>query len=85
MKYLEKANAVWEELGERMELVAERLCGITKEQDVPAPYDAYFKTVAEYLLLQWEVAQLAKSGKLDGISAEEGKQLNERLFRPFSI
>jgi leucyl aminopeptidase (aminopeptidase T) len=84
MKYQEKTKQIREEMGERMELVAERLTQMTGETDIPGDYGSYFQTVAAYLLLQWEIAQKADRGEIDRLSAEEGQALNEKLYLPFS-
>ncbi len=83
MNYRQRADAVREEMGERMELVAERLSQIERVQEVPSPYAPYFKSVSEYLLLQREIAQQAEEGKIETLSEKEGKSLNERLYRSF--
>ncbi len=84
MKYKERAAKLREDMGERMELVMERLGQIVKEQEVLEPYAAYFKSVSEYLLLQRDIAQQSEEGKLEAVLARDGERLNEQLYRQFS-
>ncbi len=83
MKYLEHNNEIWEELFERLMVVAERLEEIKSEEALSKEYAAYFKAAADYLLLQWDVAKKARDGKIAKLSVEAGKELNQSLYACF--
>ncbi len=83
MKYLEHNNQIWEELSERLAVVAARLEEIKGESALSREYADYFRTAADYLLLQWDIAKKARSGKIAQLSAEDGKKLNQSLYDCF--
>ena len=83
MKYQEQNNEIWEEFSERLEVVANRLEEMGSENTLSKEYADYFKTAADYLLLQWDIAKKARVGEIEGLSSEEGEQLNRRLYEGF--
>ena len=80
MKYIELQKETNEEVEERLELVLARVAEIAVTPEVEAPFDAYFKQVAEYLLLLASVLEKAENGSIASIQIEEGKALNEKLY-----
>lgn len=83
MKYQEQNNEIWEEFSERLEVVANRLEEMESENTLSKEYAEFFKTAADYLLLQWDIAKKARAGEIEGLSFEEGEQLNHRLYEGF--
>lgn len=83
MKYLQHNNEIWEELSERLEVVAERLEQIQTEESITKEYTAFFHAAADYLLVQWEIARKAKDGELSRASYEELEALNQKLYSCF--
>lgn len=80
MSYKEIAVAENEEFLERYELVMERVGEIAQNPEVDEKYVDYFKQVAEYLTFLGEIAEKALKGELDGLSAEEGKKMNDCIY-----
>lgn len=80
MKYIELQKETNEEVEERLELVLARVAEIAVTPEVEAPFDAYFKQVADYLLLLASILEKAENGLIASIQIEEGKVLNEKLY-----
>ena len=75
-----QTNEIYEE---RLELVVERLEEIAKAKELKADYADYFRTLAEYLLVENEIASKALTGALYEMTEEEGKAINDKLFSQF--
>lgn len=82
MKYQELIRETNEALEERLLLVTERLREIADTPEVGEPFDAYFQTVANYLLLQNRILQNQIS-QSQIISTEQGKEFNDALYSEF--
>ncbi|MEE1007876.1 MAG: aminopeptidase [Agathobacter sp.] len=80
MGYREFDTEINEELEERLSLVLMRIKEIRDEEVVNEPYREYFSTVAQYLLIQAEVFELAKNDKLDALSYEKAIEINDTLY-----
>lgn len=80
MKYLELIHETNENLEERMELVMGRIAEIANGASETGIYASYFKTVANYLLLLYEVIEYTKENKIDKMPIAQAKELNYRLF-----
>lgn len=72
-----------EALEERLALVMERMAEIAEEPEVPQVYAGYFQSVAEYLLLQNQIAETASRGEIGFLSEEQGKEWNKKLYDGF--
>ncbi len=70
-----------EAISERHDLAVGRIHGILTENTVTAPYDAYFKHVAKFILLTEETAEMVLQGKLASLSLEALSSLNKDLYR----
>ena len=55
----------------------------TENSRMQAPFGAYFKEVASYQLLQYEVWQKALNGQLEQMDAAEAAAWNAALYEPF--
>lgn len=67
-------------LSERFELSEGRIREIVDEKILPAPFDAYFSAVAEFISLLCDTNELVKSGKLYELSLSELQDLNQKLY-----
>ena len=83
MGYKELNSQTNEMYEERLELVVERLEEIKKADELEKDYADYFKTVADYLLIQSEIANKALDGSLGKMSESQGKELNDKLYTQF--
>ena len=80
MKYKRRQQEINELYQERLELVMERILEIANEPQTEAPLCVFFRQSAEYLLLAYEIAQLAQNGEREILSGEKGKFYNDILF-----
>lgn len=82
MGYKEICHNTNAEYWERLELVMERIGEISEDEaaSVEETYRGFFLEMAEFLLVLYQVAEDALSGKLEQLSLPEGKRLNRRLF-----
>ena len=69
-----------ENVQERYALAIDRIREIENENLVKAPYDAYFKSVARFLVLMDEVYEMAEAGALGEMSLDELEALNRKLY-----
>ena len=70
-----------EMVGERYELVMERIGKIPQEKSALEKYQDYFLKVAEFLLLADHVMCQGESGELDRRTLEECRETNRKLYR----
>ncbi len=83
MGYKELNSQTNEMYEERLELVVERLEEIKKADELEKDFADYFRAVAEYLLIQSEIANKALAGSLAKMSESQGKELNDKLYTQF--
>lgn len=67
-------------LQERYQLAMERIHGICEEHTVPAPFEAYFKGVAQFLLQMEDLKGKLDDGETKEYSLEEWAALNTALY-----
>lgn len=79
MKYFEYNKTNNKEYEERLTVVAERLAEISAKPEVAAPFDAYFKKVADYLLTLKSVAEDVLADPLC-MAGAKGKEMNKVLI-----
>lgn len=84
MKYQEYINEQNEELGERLELVMERIVSMASGVEIAQPYADYFQKIAEYTALLYHIWKKAAVGDLQNMSEDEGKKMNQLLNDSFS-
>lgn len=65
---------------ERYMLAMERIGEMLQEQTVPAPFDSYFRNVAEFLIMLKEVREELVSGRTGNYTLEQWQQQNYRLY-----
>ena len=65
---------------ERYELCVDRIKEIVKEQEVPAKYQDYFKSEAEFILSTVEMAELVAAGTYVKQSLKELEEWNDKLY-----
>ena len=82
MGYQELFHDTNEELAERLELVTGRLGEIVEQgaSSVEEQYRDYFVKTAAYLLMEYEVAAQAASGRIEALTAEQGETYNLEFF-----
>ncbi len=80
MKYLELIKESNEEILERYELVRERVEEIAKDAASAKAAADYFAKTAGHMCKLYQVADMAKEGKLSELSAAEGQKLNASLY-----
>lgn len=80
MSYKEKFKEENEQMKERYDLSMERIEGIAKEQDVPQPFAAYFKKMAEFLLLMGELYEKVSKEEFASYSEKELEKWNHALY-----
>ena len=71
-----------EEYWERLELVMERIAAISEEEasGVEKLYRGYFLEMSELFLALYKLTEASLTGKLEKITASEGKKINRRLY-----
>lgn len=67
-------------LKERWELASERMREIAADPEVPAPFDAYFRKVAAFVLLTLCAQEKVAAGEIKGASLDELKSWNQELY-----
>ena len=65
---------------ERYELSMERICRFHEEESVPAPFQAYFTAVAEFIKKCDEVLKARVSGELQKWTKEQHAAINHALY-----
>ena len=80
MSYKEKFKEENEQMKERYDLSMERIEGIAKEQDVPQPFAAYFKKMAEFLLLMGDLYEKVSKEEFASYSETELEKWNHALY-----
>lgn len=80
MGYKEIFAAENEEVGERLELVTERIGQIASEHIVQENYQDYFNRIAGFILDTYRILKQEESGELDRRSMEECIETNHRLY-----
>ena len=66
---------------ERYALAMDRIEGILQEQTVPAPFDSYFKSVAQFLMQMKRVREQLISGAAENFSLEEWQKINRKMYQ----
>lgn len=80
MNYQELFREENEAVLERHELVMERILRIGMEETTKEPYRSYFRRTAEFIKLIEETLSRQETGQLKGMTLEELKKQNERLY-----
>ncbi len=80
MNHIEWKKEINDKFKERLELVIERIREIATAPNVEEPYVQYFKSTAEFLLLENSVYELAIQDKLKQLDISVLKELNDGLF-----
>ena len=69
-----------ESVRERFSLTMERIGSMEAEETIKEPFASYFKEEAGFLLMMGELFGLAEAGRYRGLSLEELRRWNERLY-----
>ena len=70
-----------DEIRERYELTMERIRAMKQEQTVSAPFYAYFRSMADFILEMDAYRRDVEAGKQETMSLEELQEQNRRLYR----
>ncbi len=68
------------DVSERYELVSERIKELAGSCECEEKYKGFFKALAQKMVLCDEILGRALKGELDGMTAEQGKALNDRIY-----
>lgn len=73
-------NCERSDIAERFGLAAERIREIAQRPAVSAPFDAWFRDAASYILKITEIRELLRSGRWDMLTEERMREINRGLY-----
>lgn len=85
MKYLELIKESNEELLERYELVSARVSEIADDAKETGNYADYFEKTAKYLLLLYQVAELALKDELRTLDIKKAAEINHQVYEDILV